>query len=83
MLDDILQIVKDHLGNNPAVAAAIPADQADAIHNEIANHINNAASQPAQQSVLRAVVCSVEFPGSRPGERGAQVVGASPAVFCR
>ncbi|MDE3214185.1 MAG: hypothetical protein KGM98_13195 [Bacteroidota bacterium] len=46
MLDDILQMVKEHLGNNPAVAAAIPADQADAIHQEIAQHISN--NMPAQ-----------------------------------
>ena len=26
MLDEILQMVKDHLGNNPAVAGNIPAD---------------------------------------------------------
>jgi hypothetical protein len=48
MLDEIVQMVKDHLANNPAVANAIPADQADAIHTEIANHIaNTVAAQPA------------------------------------
>jgi|SRR5579871_856845 len=47
MFDDILNLVKEHLGNNPQVAAAIPADQADAIHTEIANHIANAGTQPA------------------------------------
>jgi hypothetical protein len=48
MFDEILQLVKDHLGNNPQVAAAIPADQQDAIHNEIATHVTNAlAAQPS------------------------------------
>lgn len=48
MFDQILDLVKEHLGNNPEVSAAIPADQQDAIHNEIANHLNNAVtSQPA------------------------------------
>ena len=37
MFDDILKLVKDHFGNHPD----IPADQADAIHNEIANHVTN------------------------------------------
>ena len=41
MFEQILQAVKDHLGNNPEVAAAIPAEQADAIHQEIANHIHD------------------------------------------
>ena len=41
MFDEILQAVKDHVANNPELAAAIPADQADAIHNEIATHLSN------------------------------------------
>jgi hypothetical protein len=47
MFDDLLNLVKEHLGNNPAIAAAVPADQQDALHNEIATHLNNALpSQP-------------------------------------
>ena len=41
MFDQILQLVKEHLGNNPEIASAIPKDQEDAIHQEIATHINN------------------------------------------
>jgi hypothetical protein len=41
MFDQILQIVKDHLASNPQVAASIPDEQADAVHREIATHINN------------------------------------------
>ena len=47
MFDEILKMVKDHLAENPEVAAAIPADQADAIHNEIATHITNGVSTTA------------------------------------
>lgn len=49
MFDEILQMVKDHLANNPQVAAAIPPGQEEAVHTEIANHITNtlAAAQPA------------------------------------
>ena len=50
MFDEILQMVKEHLGNNPQVAATIPAGQADAVHNEIATHIaNGLANQPVAQ----------------------------------
>lgn len=49
MFDQILQLVKDHLGENPQVQSAIPADQADAIHNEIATHLNNSLSNQPQE----------------------------------
>ncbi len=41
MFDQILQLVKEHIGSNPQVSAAIPADKRDAVHNEIANNITN------------------------------------------
>src|SRR5579875_1500802 len=50
MFDQILQLVKDHIGGNPQVASAIPAGQEDAVHQEIATHINNGLqSQAAAQ----------------------------------
>ena len=33
MLDQILDLVKEHLSNNPELAAAIPEGQEDAVHN--------------------------------------------------
>ncbi|MFI5187895.1 MAG: hypothetical protein ACHQF0_14285 [Chitinophagales bacterium] len=47
MFDQILQMVKDHLGNNPQIASAIPADQQDAVHQEIANHVTNGIQNQA------------------------------------
>ena len=47
MFDQILQLVKEHLGGNPQVASAIPADQADAVHNEIATHVTNGLTSQA------------------------------------
>lgn len=47
MFDEILQMVKEHIGNNAAVTSAIPSDQADAIHTEIANHIQNGLQNQA------------------------------------
>jgi hypothetical protein len=41
MFDEILNLVKEHLGNNPQIASAIPAGQADAVHKEIATHVAN------------------------------------------
>ena len=51
MFDDILNLVKEHLGNNPEIASAIPAGQQDAVHKEIATHVtNNLNNQPADQN---------------------------------
>ena len=41
MFDEILKMVKDQLGNNPQITSAIPADQQDAVHKEIAGHVTN------------------------------------------
>ncbi len=50
MFDQILDLVKQHIGNNPQVSSAIPAGQADEVHNEIASHITNGlASQASSQ----------------------------------
>jgi hypothetical protein len=51
MFEQILKEVKEHLGNNPQVAENIPAEQADAIHHEIATHIHEGLQkQPETQS---------------------------------
>ncbi len=39
MFDQILDLVKQNLGGNSQLASAIPADKADAVHNEIANQV--------------------------------------------
>lgn len=39
MFDQILQLVKDQIGNNKEITAAVPAGQQDAVQNEIATHI--------------------------------------------
>src|SRR5580765_7310015 len=48
MFDEILKAVKDHFANNHELAAAIPAEQHDAVHNEIATQIANGL--PNQES---------------------------------
>ena len=53
MLDELVKIVKEHLGNNPQVAAAIPAGQEDAVHHEIASQLSNgmASQAPSQGGI--------------------------------
>ncbi|QQL49947.1 DUF937 domain-containing protein [Mucilaginibacter ginkgonis] len=61
MFDEILNLVKSHLGSNPAVANSIPADQADDIHNEVATHINNGLQQQVNtQDGIGGMLSSLE-----------------------
>jgi len=41
MFDQILDLVKQHVGSNPQLANAIPAGQADAVHHEIATQVSH------------------------------------------
>ena len=61
MFDDILNAVKEHFSNNPQVANAIPPEQADAVHQEIANHIsNNLPTQSSDQGGMSGMVDNLE-----------------------
>src|SRR6476469_10483551 len=40
MFDEVLKMVKDHLGNNQEVSS-LPADQQDAVHHEVATQMTN------------------------------------------
>ncbi|HEX8461382.1 MAG TPA: DUF937 domain-containing protein [Segetibacter sp.] len=50
MFDQILDLVKQQMGSNPQVSSAIPADQADDVHKEIATHITNGLATQASAS---------------------------------
>ena len=41
MFDQILDLVKEHIGGNPQVANTIPADKQDEVSREVAAHIDN------------------------------------------
>jgi hypothetical protein len=61
MFDQILQLVKEHMGNNPQVSGSIPAEQADEIHKEIATHINNGLqNQPETQGATGGILNQLE-----------------------
>jgi hypothetical protein len=47
MFDQIVDLVKEHLGNNPQVNSAVPPGQQDELHREIAGQITNGLSQQA------------------------------------
>lgn len=47
MFDQILDLVKGHLGNNPQVSSAIPAGQENAVHHEIANQVTQGLATQA------------------------------------
>ena len=92
MFDQILALVKEHIGGNPAVASAIPPEQADAIHNEIASHVQNglqsqAAAQGGTGNLLASLESSLTSGGAVPSaiEGGlvsslASKFGLSPAL---
>ena len=46
MFDEILKMVKDHLGNNQEVSS-LPADQQDAVHHEVATQMTDALKNQA------------------------------------
>jgi len=47
MYEEILQLVKEHLTNDPGVSATVPAEKADSVHEEVAQQINTGIQNPA------------------------------------
>ena len=61
MFDQILDLVKQQIGNNPQVASAIPKEQADAVHHEIATHVTNGlAEQVNAQGGIGGLLSSLQ-----------------------
>ena len=61
MFEQILDLVKEHLGKNPQVSSAIPPDQADAVHNEIASHVTTGlASQAVAQGGVGGLLSKLQ-----------------------
>jgi hypothetical protein len=61
MFDQILQLVKEHLDSNPQLTQNIPAEQADAVHREIATHISNGLqSAPSTQGTASGLLSQFE-----------------------
>ncbi len=49
MFDQVVSMVKEHMGNNPQVAQSIPPGQEDAVHQEVATQITHGLAQQAPQ----------------------------------
>jgi hypothetical protein len=65
MFDQILDMVKDHLGNNPQVSSAIPGGQADAIHHEVASSVEGGIkNQVANEGGIGGLLSSLAGAGS-------------------
>ena len=47
MFEQILQAVKEHIASDPQLAASIPPEQAEAVHQEIAAHIHEQVQNQA------------------------------------
>ncbi len=47
MFDQILDLVKEHISNNPQISSAIPADKKEAVNKEIASHVTNGLQNQA------------------------------------
>jgi hypothetical protein len=59
MFEQILELVKDHIGNDPQIAQHIPPEQADAVHQAIAEHVTNtlqSQSQPTENPATQSPI---------------------------
>lgn len=65
MFDQILDLVKQHIGGNPQISSALPGGQTDELHNEIASHITNGlASQASSQGGVGGLLSMLQGGGS-------------------
>lgn len=61
MFDEIVNMVKQQLGNNPQVAGSLPAGEEDAVHQEVAHQITNGlASQSVQQGSIGGMLSQLQ-----------------------
>ena len=61
MFDQLVNLVKEHLDSHPEVANAIPEDQKQAVHEEIAKHITtNLASAAPQQGGISGLLSKLQ-----------------------
>ncbi|WP_210466402.1 hypothetical protein [Rufibacter roseolus] len=68
MFDQILGLVKQQLGSNPQVAAAIPPGKADAVHNEVAHQVTNGlANQLVTQGGIGGLLSMLQGGGATAG----------------
>jgi len=60
MFEEILKEVKEKLGANAAIAGNIPDEHADAIHQEIATHIQNSTQETGTPQAQAGILSELE-----------------------
>ena len=70
MFEQILALVKDHIGNDPQIAQHIPPEQADAVHQAIAEHVTNTLQSQSQPTEGPAIQPSPGGSGALTGQTG-------------
>jgi hypothetical protein len=61
MFDEVLKMVKDHIGNNPQVASAIPPGQHEQVSHEVATQITHGlANQAAAQGGVGGLLSQLQ-----------------------
>ena len=67
MFDQVLQLVKQQLGSDPNVSSAIPAGQADAVHQEVANGVTDGLKSNLTSGGIGGMISSFTGGGSNSG----------------
>ena len=75
MFEQILQAVKEHIGNNPDLAATIPAEHAESVHHEIATQIHESLQGQAAAAGEAAPAAEAESSGFNLGNLGNMASG--------
>lgn len=61
MFDQIVELIKEHMGSNPQIASAIPGDKQNDINKEIASHVTNGLqNQAAAQGGVGGLLSSLQ-----------------------
>ncbi len=50
MFEQIVNLVKEHIGSNPQLSSAIPADKQDEVSREVSQHITNGIKDQSSSS---------------------------------
>ena len=59
MFDQVLQLVKQHIGNDPKISSAIPAEHKEDVHREVANGVTDGIKNTATAGGIGGMLSSV------------------------
>ena len=76
MFDQILDLVKDQLGNNQQVANQIPGEKTEQVHHEVATQINQGLKQQAASEGVGGLLSNLAGGGHLTNAIGGGVIGA-------